>query len=88
MAYRDPMVTGVMLTPLKGYECASSYSRGKTSKDGDGVEKYAQELKFDLDLPLREVLDSVFSNYGHVIIDFPRASYEQVSSNHDQQCTQ
>ena len=45
----------------------------------DSVEKYAHELKFELDLPLIKVLDNIFSLHGHVIIDFPSASDEQVS---------
>ena len=83
MAHHNAMNTGVMLTSLKNYECASSL-KGKTS-NGDGVGKYEHELKLDLSRPLGEVLDSIFSLRGRVIIDFPGASYEQVSGSHDQQ---
>ena len=49
MAY-NAMVTGVMLTPVKGYEHTShNCSRGETS-NGDGMEKCAHELKLELNL--------------------------------------
>ena len=79
MAY-NAMVTGVMLTPVKGYEHTShNCSRGETS-NGDGMEKCAHELKLELKLPLIKVLDNIFSLHGRVIIDFPGASHEQVSA--------
>ena len=87
MAYCNQMTAGVMLTPsiMEYYEYAS-----RKTGDYDGVQNEAKELKFDLHLPLIQVLDSVFSHYGRVIIDFPGTSDEQVrniNNAHNINCT-
>ena len=65
---------GVMLTPSNEY-----YERAsRKTDDHNDVQEEAEKLKFYLHLPLIQVLDSVFSVHGRVIIDFPEISNEQV----------
>ena len=58
------MAKGIMLT--KATECT----------DNDDM---IDGLVFDLDLPLRKILKSMFQHPSRVIIDFPGISDEQVS---------
>ena len=68
-------VLGVMLAPVNKGE---SINLSIESTNGGDSSMQSSEMKVDYNKPLSEVLESIFSLSGKVLITFPNASYAEV----------
>ena len=73
MPPNEPLVNAIQLK-----RAVKNDKENQSCKD-DEMDRIINDLKFDLNRPLKHFLQSVFKKGGRVVLAFPGSSYAQVS---------